>query len=176
MDFTIVGRRASDRGLRRWLLASSWFAAGAMGALAMYFVDPDEGRRRRGVTRDRAAASVRVTLRALGRGARGLAAETYGLAQQAKHLQPEHWSVPNDATLAQRVETELFRDPEIPKGRININAEAGIIVLRGELDRPEQIRLVEQAVSRIAGVRGVHNLLHLPGTPAPDRGSVVPAP
>ncbi len=84
--------------------------------------------------------------------------------------------MPNDAALAHRVESELFRDPDTPKGRININAEAGIVVLRGELDQPEQIRAIDAAVSRMAGVRGVHNLLHLPGTPVPDRGSVLPAP
>jgi hypothetical protein len=142
----------------------------------MYFLDPDRGRRRRSVTRDWLGAALRRGWRALGRTGRRVTAETSGLAQQAQHRQPEHWSVPNDATLAQRVETELFRDPNIPKERITINAEAGMIVLRGELDRPEHIRAVEEAVSRMAGVRGVHNLLHLPGTPVPDRGSVLPAP
>ena len=142
----------------------------------MYFLDPDSGRRRRSIARDWFAASVRRGWRTAARGSRRVTAETYSLAQQAQHRQPEHWSVPNDATLVQRVESELFRDPDVPRGRITINAEAGIVVLRGELDRPEQIRAIEGAVSRIAGVRGVHNLLHLPGTPVPDRGSVLPAP
>ena len=173
MDFTIG--RARDRGLPQWL-APSWCAAGVFGAVAMYFVDPDQGRRRRAIARDRLAAAFRAAFRNLGRRARGVAAETYGIAQQARHLEPEHWSVPNDTTLARRVESELFRDANVPKGRININAEAGIVVLRGELDRPEQIRSVEDTVSRMAGVRGVHNLLHLPGTPVMDRGPVLPAP
>ena len=84
--------------------------------------------------------------------------------------------MPNDATLAQRVQSELFRDPDFPKERITINAEAGVIVLRGELDRPEQIRAVEDAVSRMAGVRGVRNLLHRPVAPVPERGSVLLSP
>ena len=159
---------------RAWLPAW-WLAAGATGAFAMYFLDPDSGRRRRNVTRDRLAGAVRRGWRAFGRTGRRLTAETYGLAQQAQHVQPEHWSVPNDATLVQRVESELFRDPDVPKGRININAEAGMIALRGVLDRPEQIRAVENAVSRMPGVRGVQNLLHLPGTPVPNLGSVLPA-
>ena len=166
-----VGRRKP----RAWL-PGTWLAAGSAGALAMYFLDPDRGRRRRGMFADRLMGSMRRGFGALKRVGRGAAADTYGLTQQARHLEPEHWSPPNDVTLAQRVESELFRDPDLPKGRININAEAGMIVLRGELDRPEQIRHVEEAVSRMAGVRGVHNLLHLPGTPVPDRGSVLPAP
>ncbi len=155
---------------------AAWLGAGAFGAMMMYLVDPDQGRRRRAMLRDRVLGMFRAMRRMLGRRARVVVAQTYGMTQQVQHLQPEDWSVPNDATLAQRVESELFRDPEIPKGRININAEAGIVVLRGELDRPEQIRSIEQAVSGMPGVRGVHNLLHLRGTPVPDRGSVLPAP
>ena len=160
---------------RPWL-AAQWLAAAATGAAFTYFLDPEQGGTRRAMARDRFAALMRRRARAVEQTARGAATEAYGLAQQARHMQPEHWSVPNDATLAQRVESELFRDPTMPKDRISINAEAGIVVLRGELERPEQIRAVEEAVDRIAGVRGVHSLLHLPGTPAPDRGSVLPAP
>ena len=128
------------------------------------------------MARDRFTSLLRRGARRAEHAAKGVAAETYGLAQQVQHAQPEEWSVPNDATLAQRVESELFRDPRMPKGQITINAEAGIVVLRGELDSPDQIRAVEEAVDRIAGVRAVHSLLHVRGTPAPDRGSVLPAP
>ena len=39
--------------------------------------------------------------------------------------------------------------------------------LRGQVDRPELIHDLEEAVRKVPGVRGVENLLHLPGTPAP---------
>lgn len=175
MEFSIGDWIVKRRGISIWD-AASWFGASALGATTMYLVDPEQGRRRRAMVRDRVAAGFRAGFRGLGRRARATAADTYGVAQQIQHVKPEEWSVPNDATLAQRVESELFRDAEIPKGQINVNAEAGIVVLRGELERPEQIRSIEQAVSSMPGVRGVHNLLHLPGTPVPDRGSVLPAP
>jgi hypothetical protein len=105
-----IPTRQPRRDLRAWLSAS-WLATGAAGALAMYFLDPDRGRRRRRIARDRLGASLRRGWRALGRAGRRVTADTYGLAQQAQHAQPEHWSVPNDATLAQRVETEVFRGP-----------------------------------------------------------------
>jgi osmotically-inducible protein OsmY len=73
----------------------------------------------------------------------------------------------NDAVLVSKVESEVFGDPDIPKGGISINAENGIVVLRGQVEDPEQIRRLEQAVGKIDGVLGVENLLHLPGTPAP---------
>ena len=175
MRMRIIARQQGPRReLGAWL--AGWLAAGAAGAVAMYFLDPDRGRGRRSMARDRLAGSMRRRFRALGRAGQGAAFGTHALAQQARHRQPEEWSVPNDATLTQRVQSELFRDPDLPKERITMNAEAGIIVLRGELERPEQIRAVEDAVSRMAGVRGVRNLLHLPGTPVPERGSVLPSP
>jgi hypothetical protein len=170
----ITRRQRPRRELRAWL--AGWLAAGAAGALGMYFLDPDRGRGRRSLARDRLGESVRRGFHALGRTGRGAAAGSHALVQQARHRHPEEWSVPNDATLAQRVRSELFRDPDLPTERITINAEAGIIVLRGEIERPDQIRAVEDAVSGMAGVRGVRNLLHLPGTPAPERGSVLPSP
>ena len=175
MQFSIGDWTLRRRGISVWQVGS-WFWAGVLGALAMYFADPEQGRRRRAMTRDRMAAMFRAGFRALRRGARRTAAETYAMTEQMQHLKPEDWSVPNDVTLAERVQSELFRDPAIPKGQINVNAEAGIVVLRGEVERPEQIRSIEQAVNEMPGVRGVHNLLHLPGTPVPDRGSVLPAP
>jgi hypothetical protein len=140
--------------------------AGAAGAALSYFLDPDQGRRRRNMARDRVAATFRRGFRRLARAGRAAAAEAYGLTQKATHLTPEDPFPPNDATLAHKVESEVFRDPDIPKGQININAEGGVIVLRGELERPEQINAVEAAVRRVPGVRDVENLLHLPGTPA----------
>ena len=140
--------------------------AGALGAAVMYFLDPDQGRRRRHMTRDRIAATFRGGLRGLSRAGRAAGAEVYGAVRTVTHLQQEDPFPPNDATLAKKVESEVFRDPEVPKGRINLNVEGGVVVLRGELDRPEQISAVEQAARRVAGVREVENLLHLPGTPA----------
>ena len=78
-----------------------------------------------------------------------------------------------DAVLVTKVESEVLGDPDLPKGSVSINAEDGIIVLRGQVERPEQIRRLEKAVRKVDGVQGVENLLHLPGTPAPSsRGRV----
>jgi len=51
---------------------------------------------------------------------------------------------------------------------LNINAEEGCVVLRGQLDWTQQIRELEEAAGRVKGVRGVRNLLHLRNTPAPN--------
>jgi hypothetical protein len=132
----------------------------------MYFFDPDRGRRRRNMARDRVAATFRGAMRSAERAGRAAGAEAYGWSRKATHLTPENPVPPNDETLARKVESELFRDPDVPKGRINVNAEDRVVVLRGELDRPEQINTIEATVRKIPGGRDVRNLLHLAGTPA----------
>src|SRR5829696_5100882 len=120
----------------------------ALGAALTYFFDPDSGKRRRAGAR----AFFRQQGRQLGRTAGGVQAEAQGLVQKAKHARAdEKLADPNDATLARKVETEIFRDPEVPKGQIDVNAEDGVVILRGEVERSELIK----------------DLLHTPGTDAP---------
>jgi osmotically-inducible protein OsmY len=57
----------------------------------------------------------------------------------------------------------------VPKGQINVNAERGVVVLRGQVERPELLEALEARVRNVKGVRAVENLLHLPGSPPPQR-------
>jgi osmotically-inducible protein OsmY len=141
--------------------------AAAAGAAIAYFFDPQSGRRRRALARDRSAGFVRRSFRRLGRIERRAEAEAYGLSQKAQHLGEEPKSAPDDVTLAHKVETEIFRDRDVPKGQININAENGTVVLRGEVGTAELIRDLEERARKVQGVEEVENLLHLPGAPAP---------
>jgi osmotically-inducible protein OsmY len=140
----------------------------ALGAALVYFFDPENGKRRRKVTMDRIAGLVRRHGRRLGR---GVASEAYGLKQKATHLQEEPKPQPDDVTLARKVETEIFRGPEIPKGKINVNAENGVVVLRGEADTQEMIEDLARKAREVQGVRDVENLLHVPGALPPARSS-----
>jgi osmotically-inducible protein OsmY len=134
--------------------------AGVSAALT-YFFDPDSGKRRRAVARDRVLAFFRQQGRQVGRTAQGL-------VQKAKHARTDDkLADPNDATLARKVETEIFRDPDVPKGRIDVNAEDGVVILRGEVERPELIKDLEDKTRSVQGVKGVENLLHTPGSDAP---------
>jgi osmotically-inducible protein OsmY len=140
---------------------------GAAGAALAYFWDSENGRRRRATARDRTSALLRQRIQRTGRYGRFLAGRIYGAGQELIHRPAEQARSYDDATLAQKVETELFRDPRVPKGKINVNAEHGCIVLRGEVERPEQIKEIETIVRRVAGVADVENRLRLPATPAP---------
>jgi osmotically-inducible protein OsmY len=139
----------------------------AAGWLAGFFFDKDNGRRRRKLVVDRTAGFVRRRARDAARAGRGVAAETYGVAMKATHLREQPKPQPDDVTLARKVETELFRPADAPKGRINVNAEDGVVYLRGEADTPEMINDLVERARKVQGVREVENLLHLPKTPAP---------
>jgi osmotically-inducible protein OsmY len=79
----------------------------------------------------------------------------------------------NDAALAMKVESELFRDLDVPKGSMNVNVEQGVVVLRGEVGDATTREQLERAAREIAGVWAVDNLLHLPGEPAPTHREAV---
>jgi hypothetical protein len=75
----------------------------------------------------------------------------------------------DDATITDKVETILFRDDDVDKGKIDVNTADGVVYLRGQAKTPEQIKALEAQTREIPEVRGVENLLHLPKTPAPTR-------
>jgi osmotically-inducible protein OsmY len=139
----------------------------ALGAAVMFFFDPASGRRRRALLRDRTAGMARRRARAAARTGRAVGAEVYGVAQKATHLREEPKGDLDDNTLRAKVETELFRDPDVPKGQINVNAQNGVIQLRGEVEHPEMIRELVEKARKVQGVEDVENLLHLPKTAAP---------
>ncbi len=122
------------------------------------------------MTRDRLAALVRRFWRRGERAGRAAAAEAYGVSQKVTHLREEEKPQPDDVTLARKVESEIFRDPEVPKGQIDVNAENGVVVLRGEAQTPDMINDLVEKTRKITGVRDVENRLHLPKTPAPTSG------
>jgi hypothetical protein len=138
------------------------------GAILAFFLDPKAGRRRRHAARDRVLSRARRgERRALARARRaeshavGIARRTFN-ARRFRHREPL-----DDVTLSHKVESELARSTSVPKGQVVINAEDGVVFLRGVVESQEDIERVEAATRRIAGVRGVENLLHPPGTPAP---------
>jgi BON domain-containing protein len=154
------GQAQSERRRVRDGMVGAFF-----GAAAAYFGDPDNGRRRRSVARDRGLALVRRTSRRTARAGRGVAAEAYGVSEKVQHLKEEPKEF-DDVTLARKVETEIFRDPEVPKGQINVNAANGVVSLRGEVQRRELIDELVERTRKVQGVRDVENLLHAPGAPS----------
>ena len=165
----------------RWRQRVRWLLAGmASGAGLAYLFEPEHGRSHRQVARERAGAAVRHSTRRVRRAARATGLQTLGRARGLLHrLHPPPPSEPlDDVGLAHKVESVLFRDRHVPKGKISINAEDGTVFLRGQVESSELIDDLTESVRRIAGVHDVVSLLHLPGTEAPhpdDRQQTAPA-
>jgi osmotically-inducible protein OsmY len=137
-------------------------AAVAVGAAVAWFLDPSSGRRRRHVARDRAVALARRGAHRGRRTVRHAASDAVGLSRRVAHSLPHEEPELDDATLAHKVESIVFRDPDVPKGQININAERGVVFLRGQVERAELVEDLEVRARKVKGVRDVRNLLHLP--------------
>src|SRR5438132_1233080 len=76
------------------------------------------------------------------RAGRGVGARFYGTAKDF-----------DDTTLTHTVESEIFRDAEVPKGQINVNAQKGVVQLRGEVPifrlvyaDPQYVRMAQRAL------------------------------
>jgi len=152
--------------------AGATLAAGAAsGAAGAYFLDPQNGKRRRHVAFDRLTSLARRGAAEGERRARYAAGVAKGSAYEAAGAGDGADSLP-DPDLANKVRTEIFRDRDAPKGHVNVNAENGVVYLRGQVPSAEDEKRLATQTRQIAGVRDVVDLLHTPGEPAPTKETV----
>jgi osmotically-inducible protein OsmY len=157
------GRGRAQSGGGRAATIGRLFAAIGVGALAEYFLDPQQGARRRHSMRDRARATLRRRSRDAARRAKYLEGVAEGVAHKTAHAVPgvgAHKEQPDDITLAQKVESIAFRKAGVPKDRVSVNADNAVIYLRGHLESDRQIEELVRAAQAIEGVDGVKSLLH----------------
>lgn len=133
-------------------------AAAAAGAAVAYLFDPDRGRRRRAIARDKMSATFRKLARRTGQRAR----YAEGRIEGAVHaFRPDGMRRDaDDITLKHKIESEVLRDYE--PGAVDVNVDDGVAFLRGQLRRPDDVRTLERDVSRVPGIRAVENLVHTP--------------
>jgi osmotically-inducible protein OsmY len=132
----------------------------AIGAAAVWFLDPDRG----GDRRTQALGYARKGKDQAVQAGEGLSEKVDSGEERA----PESERF-NDPALQAKVESEIFRPEGAPKGEVSVNVENGVVYLRGQLDDPSAIESLRGAASRVDGVRRVESLLHGPGQPAPQK-------
>ena len=138
------------------------------GAAAVYFFDPQRGRARRAQFVDWSNARLRRGWRALNQLGAKTTSNAGAVPKRMVSLRSGARPV-DDLTLRDRVESEVFRNPDLPKGQINFDVASAIVTIRGQVDNAFQISTVEKAVLKVPGVNGVENLVHVVGTPAPNK-------
>ena len=144
-----------------------------LGAALMYLFDPDRGRRRRALIRDKAEGAAHKAGDYAGKMSRDLRNRAYGMVAETKSLF-RHEEVTDDV-LVDRVRSKLGRYP-VHVGAIDVTAENGNVTLRGSI-LAKEVPQVLRAARLVRGVKAVDNQLEvhtekqnvpsLQGTPAP---------
>ncbi|MBI2876549.1 MAG: SRPBCC family protein [Candidatus Tectomicrobia bacterium] len=126
------------------------------GAGLMYMLDPEQGKRRRALVRDKMISAVSQTEDAMGKTGRDLRNRTTGLLAEARSrfLGKEEVS---DRVVQDRVRSKIGRLARYPR-LIDVTVEQGCVILSGPVLAGEVDRLLRR-VSAIRGVKAVENQL-----------------
>jgi osmotically-inducible protein OsmY len=144
----------------------SMIKGGLVGAAVAYLFDPVSGNGRRARLRDQVGASVR---RAQDR-ADKLSRHTSNVIEGKKaELAGDGDRSMDDATVADRIRSEVLGRPGLDAGGLVVDVQDGVAHLRGEMQDEARITEVVAMTRSVAGVRDVENLIHVPGTPAPNK-------
>ena len=132
-------------------------AAFVAGALAMYYLDSNMGRRRRALARDKIAGVSRDAADLVEGAGKHVAdrvrgAVATGSLDRTSSAQPQ-----SDAQLRERVRSRLGHLVSHP-GAIEVAVEEGVVRLTGQVLAKELDGLLSQ-LTGMAGVRKVHNAL-----------------
>ena len=120
-----------------------------------YFFDPDTGKRRRHMARDRSLRAVRG-LGGLGvQKAKLTAGRVYGLAAVARRAVRRDDVPVDDATVAQRIRSDALRDVGVSTKDVDVRVEDGLARLKGSVASAD---LADKLVSRVRGVAGVRDV------------------
>jgi hypothetical protein len=145
-----------------------------LGAALMYVLDPERGKRRRALVRDKAVRAANRASDTLGARSRDWRNRARGVLARVKAMtRPE---TVDDAVLEERVRAELGRSISNP-GPIDVTALAGTVSLSG----PVVMNELDDLLSAVRGVSGVVNVENRLETYAsagdiPGRGGVVRSP
>lgn len=140
-----------------------------LGGTAMYLLDPERGRRRRALMRDKALSTAKTTTETVGKTSRDVANRTTGLVAATGGLVSAttslfgHTQSHNGDVLTERVRSKLGRAIAHP-GTITVHAEKGRVTLSGPVLRREVKRLLD-TVSSVRGVKEIENNLEIHDAP-----------
>lgn len=125
-----------------------------LGMALGFMLDPNLGRRRRAVARDKMTRATRKTRDALDATARDVANRTRGIASAFSRTEERDV---DDAVVVERVRAKLGRISSHPRA-IDVYASAGEVTLRGPILTSEVDRVLAK-IAAVPGVRSVRNEL-----------------
>lgn len=139
------------------------------GAALTYVLDPQQGRRRRALVRDKALHYARRSGVLAGRAARNLSGRARGLLHLIEKRMPWYEPEPvpeDDQFIKDRVQSRLGRERDLPLHAVNFDCTDGIVRIRGTVPDAESARRLVERTAAVDGVRAAVSLMRLPdGTP-----------
>jgi len=133
-----------------------WLTGAAIGALAMYAFDPQRGRRRRAIARDKTLSLATHAGGFLRRAGRDLQGRMHGWQAQAQRWSRDE-GIPDDLKLIERVRSRLGRVCSHPHA-IQVGANQGRVTLSGPIVAREVARVLA-ATRSTPGVGAVEDRL-----------------
>jgi uncharacterized membrane protein len=129
--------------------------AATVGGLLVYFLDPDTGRRRRALVKDRSVNLIKEADRAVEKASRDLSNRARGAFAEARSLVPLRPL--SDEVLVEQVRARMGHAISFPHF-VEVSAREGAVTLRGAVLEPE-LNCLLSAVRSIRHVSSVHNEL-----------------
>jgi osmotically-inducible protein OsmY len=126
-----------------------------VGAALMYFFDPDRGKRRRALVRDKVEAAGNKASDYAEKMGRDIRNRAYGMVAETKALFRQEEVT--DDVLADRVRAKLGRYP-LHIGAIEVSAHDGVITLSGPI-LADELATVMRATRFVRGVKEINNQL-----------------
>jgi gas vesicle protein len=137
-------------------------AAGVgIGALGMYLFDPDRGKRRRTLVRDKAVKAYNEAVEAVVKTEEDLINRAKGMAAEVKSTLA-HEEVEDNVLLA-RIRSRMGHLVKNPQA-VNVSVKEGKVSLTGILPHAEYHALLA-SIRHTPGVKGLMNQLHLAPMP-----------
>jgi uncharacterized membrane protein len=137
-----------------WL---KWIGGAAVGAVTMYLADPDRGKRRRALARDKMVSVANRAGDVLDVASRDVGNRMQGLRAEATRMLFRRNNTVDDAVLVERVRSRIGRAISHPHP-IHVMAQQGRVMLTGPVLAHERAPLLD-AVKTVPGVLDVEDQL-----------------
>jgi hypothetical protein len=148
---------------QKWSLAGSAGLGAGVGAGLMYLLDPERGRSRRALARDKSVSALKQGGKAAARTSRHLGNKTKGLVARTGSKLRESDLAEEGQKLLKKVQKVVRATVSHPSA-IDPILEAGRVHLHGLVLASEVARLIA-AIEAVEGINGVENRLELHESP-----------
>jgi osmotically-inducible protein OsmY len=146
---------------------------GAASAAGMWLFDPDRGAQRRHQLQDQLRSWLKKSKRTVERQVQQGQTKLENTVHKANHRGTNPPA--DDQVLVDRIKSELLGQEPFADHDILIEANEGVVVLRGQVDDRVVREQLETAVAEMVGVELLQSLLHSSGEDAPNKAAALRA-